>query len=302
MSHVQIVRKTLRFGAVTGPGASGCFAYHGVPGPGHHGGWRYPSQSAAAFAGFQPQGGELSDLAGLKLELPKHRGCPPTAISIAPDSPIHSCNLSFGGRHDDASRHVISPGNPFIGCPDDDFAMVSLVDAIPLISPLSRAIYWDGDASHMENADIEITEVTFPLRLEVWYGALPVRSHWRAPYIAHGAFSGADGFSQQMVVCLQGRRRIEVAAVASDGAATIQCYAGWPKKQEDTSADQLFSSPPLVLDDEGGTTLTVDSSGGGDIIGANAQFFGNGFNIFTVSVAFSGDADNIQVRVTANDE
>ncbi len=198
---------------------------------------------------------------------------PVTAICIAPDSAIHSCDIELAGKGGELHRHRVSPGNPLVGIEGDiDFALVSLPNMPPAIA-ITQAVthvdlLWDSSLIALPTVG---TVGGWPLRLEIWRGdTVPLRQHWRAPYFARGLFLLQDAGSGQgsddgsFYVCVDGRRKVDVTVFCADATDkndfTVSLYSVEPLYNRGTNHNvDNFISIPLVLDIAGNTSQTITS-------------------------------------------
>lgn len=143
------------------------------------------------------------------------------AISIASDSAIHSCDISPVGR-DEAGRTRVSPGNPMIAdFSGVDFCMVSIPVAIPMIDSSLGAtqVAWDAISARFTGVANDVW--SWPLRLELWYDMLPVRSHLRAPYHAAARVTNDAADSVSLYVCVDGRKQIAIDVIPNTATLTV---------------------------------------------------------------------------------
>jgi hypothetical protein len=264
-----VERSTLRFGARN---SDGTLAWCGVPGPASTGGAATTDGGdGLAALGFA----NTAEQAALRLSIPKRGGMFPSAISIAPDSAIHACDIALGGQNGEVHRHRISPGNPLIGNIAADFAMVTLPNAMPGIIHSATTIQWD--ASVVPTTGFTAGNAQWPLRLELWYGGLPIRGIYRAPYTAYGIFRTTGSAQERaMNVCVDGRKRVDVHLVCdgiTNGLVTMQAWSmeAWKIASQPT-VDGAYPTL-LVLNDNGDTTLTLDPTT--NILTSTVSFFGN---------------------------
>lgn len=295
MTSVQIRRQVLRFGHPLESETAGSeFVYTGVPGPPSNGGVLAPPADATLVGSFKID----PERAARRMAIPKINGQPPIAIAIAPDSAIQSCDLAVGGSHTESTRHRISPGNPFIGDLDADFATVTLPNSIPSIVQGDRLAIWDS---------VDINGAgSFPLRLELWYGALPVRTVFRAPYVASFIAEispDSDATERDLYVCVDGRQRVDVVMfdATGSGSNTFSCYAVEPFKK---------SSPSNYEDDDMMTLLPLNAAGDTAVAisqnennATRVSFNGTPMTVLRIRLIPDGSSgDTIHVRVKAYDD
>jgi hypothetical protein len=154
-----------------------------------------------------------------RVSVPRQSGL--RAISIASDSAIASCNISYGGPGDDQARAHVSVGQPFIGnFGEHDYAQINVPSSPPLFDALQTGVFMFDAIPVAINPTTAMW--TVPLRLNFWYGdALPVHGDVRAPLRARARVAFAGAASRSMVVCVDGRRRVAVIFKASAVGNTI---------------------------------------------------------------------------------
>lgn len=183
------------------------------------------------------------------------------AISISPDSAIHSCDIALGGRVS-GNRVRVSPGNPLLGSLDGhDFFAVSVPVSIPLITALAANNFvWDSVIVGQGPA----TSWAVPLRLELWYDDFPsVRGSQRASYHATARATLSVGQTVDFYVCTDGRGRV-VADVNPGGTTTSLTVLGVsPIHNTVTPAADTFSLQQILASavvPAGGKRYTVIDS------------------------------------------
>ncbi len=298
MGHIEIERKTLRWGNVGKfPTIGTVGRAMSIPGPSALGNGMCPPADATALAAYLAAA--ATGYGNQVLPLPRKHGASPIAVSIAPDSAIYACDLSLGGSDGESQRHRISPGNPLLlGCSAPDSVTVSLPTGIPVMTQPAGWALWDTQGISVGGS----TLYGFPLRLEVWYGdtieMLP-RSPQRAPYYARGFFNLVTSESRYFVVCVDGRRRIDISLYSFSGAGvtTVSAHSAFVTGsivpyQEGANWIQL----PLL--DDGSTTDTVT----GFDTGKTWSFNGNPMSLIRFTMARASNDSLSEVRITAWDE
>lgn len=157
-----------------------------------------------------------------QVNLPRRAGRPPAAVTVASDSPIHTCDIWIAGQGQEPSRFRVSPGIPLYLPQTDghDFVYVTIPIGMPLINAGATPILWDAQKVVHTAAGFSVW--TLPLKLNVWYGTLPPHaSDFRSPYVAKmDAVLGA-GESAFMYVCLDGRKSCSVHTLTSSAGLTL---------------------------------------------------------------------------------
>lgn len=292
MSHLITDRKTLFWGGqniLSSTGALVLFA-QAVPGLPSEGVAVQPSNDAVASWSF-PTGisTDVLQAYGQKITVPKDV----VAIGIAPDSSIAQCDLWIAGRGDELSRHRLSPGNPYIGCPDTDYALVTIPNSIGYLAQSAYTAV--ADCSMLEGS------ARFPLRLELFRGcnALPMRTHRRSPLVA--VFSaldidtGENGGIRQFFACVDGRNRISVQLFTDNANFTIACDA---MEAKPNNANNLTANAiALALDDAGSMSLAI-TAGNNALITLD----GNPITILRITATSAANDGRIQCRVMAWDD
>lgn len=258
MTAGYIIRRTLTF-----PGRSPVadqIVACAIPGPSWVGGVGY---APADVATFEPAPDAIVaqrwDKSVRRIELPVN-GCLPSAIALAPDSPIAEFDIAFRGDGGEMERHRVSAGNPFVGVPEGaDFAQVSIPDSIPVLdATASTAIYWDGVNLPNEDGESPARVIGWPLRMEMWFGDVPpIRSHLRAAHIAHAIMSTAET-TRLLYVCVSGRKRVSVIATAATG--TISCFAIGGIKDTNHPTIDTAHEIQLPLNPAGDLTLSLTAT------------------------------------------
>lgn len=290
-----VERKTLRWG---GSNTKGNVIYCGVPGPAAAGGAITHAAGAAAIATYI----QAAEDSYQRIDLGRrcHTSGPVRAISIAPDSAIHTCDIALAGRDGEIARHRISPGNPLIGTFEDDFALVSIPNSLPAAAKGSTVI------SH-DSADAPLTAGTqisgWPLRLEVWRGDnVPIRSDKRAGYYAHFVFAQAAGDDATAQVCVDGRRRISVTVDVTDvsgaGTCTTTMFGLEPRKVAGSPGNTRDTVIPVPLPlDLIGTLSATTVQGAPDTF----AFEGVPLTVLRIAIAQATESAIVQIHVKAYD-
>jgi hypothetical protein len=291
----QLERKTLYFG---GRNQAGDLFACGVPGPATDGGAiTFDADKAALVtAGFWPT--STAQESYRKIDLVPRGADPISAICIAPDSAIHTCDIALVGLDGELERHRVSPGNPLVGIPAGaGFALVSIPNSIPLFTDTGAGVlHWDS-AKMVDGSGGHV--VGFPLRLEVWHGNLPpMRGPYRAGYFAHMLFAIASGASRSLRVCVDGRSRVDVVTNSSAGTSTISMQASEALKRTftaDTGAQRrdTWASFTLPVTDAGGTSYTTTPN--------IVSFNGNPMTALVINIAQTVADAIVQVKVKAWD-
>ena len=154
---------------------------------------------------------------------------PVTAVAIAADCPFDTVDMVID-TISERSVHRIAVGAPYLGTiPTDADVWFAIPDAVPLIvrvpgtdaggSQSARAdltqLWWDCYAPVV--AGNGLSQLLYPIRLDVYRGGVPPVATARGVYAAHASFEivdvGAGVASQpQLVVLTHGRRRVRVTA------------------------------------------------------------------------------------------
>lgn len=251
--HIGKMRRAvIRFGGNPPTGSQQGYVNSGIPGPvdangglildgtGSGGGWEDEDLNQPTNSDFNTISQTWSKLA---LDAQSYgAGQAITAIAIAPDSAVHSCDLWFGGSPADTQRHRLSPGNPLImdmsdfrecyvtpvrSLGRDDTSQAAQTTA-GLATWLLNHLVWDsgdkGQTRQGTDGPFTVPAYSWPLRLELYFdGAKPVRSTQRATYsavtewILNGRGAGQTGSSANseeasLTVCVDGRSRFDVLA------------------------------------------------------------------------------------------
>lgn len=293
VSHVKVDRVSLAF-----PGQqAGSQIAKGLPHLPGYGLVSFPTVDSGGSAYANPTGsGDLVAHYGQRVVIP----CDTIAIGIAPDSIVHSCDIWIAGRNGAPDRHRVSPGNPYIGCPEADYVIVTVPNSIPA---LSTSFQYEAWSEHIPAYSLGAgTQVPgFPLRLEIMRGGgvVPMRAPVRSPQFERAAFidvdTGENGGVRDFYVCVDGRKQIRVTiSNGGSGDCTVQCWAweGMPSNDDTDDATLI----PLALDDAGATSLTI-ATGIVDMI----SFDGAPITILQVRVTAAANNANIFVTVGAWD-
>lgn len=287
-----VERSTLRWGG-RGPANGTDYRWCGIPAASVDGGFVSLAGDATPLASYLTAKNAYA-LSSRQLMLPKRNGMAPSAISIAPDSAIHACDVSLGGDGGDVTRHRVSPGNPLIGNLDADRAAVTLPFAVPVLAVTSgETLFSDATISPISGVDYGL----FPLRLELWYGGLPIRGIYRAPLAAYALFgsTGTD-VNRDFTVCVDGRKRIDVKMIVdgiTNGAATLKCFSMDAYKSTTALAD-LPINKQLELNDDGDTSILVDVTTG--VESTTVSFFGNPMTFLRVNLTITDAIVHVIVR------
>lgn len=296
MSHGSVERKTLRF---PGKNTFGDVVACGVPGPASSGG------AAVSRDGTESAYVNPADVAGVKITLPLDTNTkgPVVAIGIAPDSAIHTCDISLGGKDGEGERHRISPGNPLLGCMTEaDFAIVTIPNAVAGIVLDASQVAWDAvNAPLPGDTPGEIFLVPgYPLRLEIWRGGVaPIRSPKRAGYFAHAVLNlhsvgGGGAVDKDFFVCVDGRSKIDVTVSVDVAVIEVTMYSVEAAKVsgalESTQDDALYV--PLALD-ESGVLVAAVAAGSAQIF----SFNGNPITLLRVNVSVAGGGFDVNAQI-----
>jgi hypothetical protein len=274
MSHVQIRRHVVRFGGVTSDGE---IVYAGIPGPPHAGSAIAAAPDRATYASYANEAGDVA----FRLPLGRMNGASPLAIAIAPDSAIHSCDIALAGAQTEGDRHRVSPGNPLVGCLDADYVTITL--------------FHDSVGAPSGIATVE----SFPLRLELWYGSLPVRTHRRAGYFAHFLAAVDVDETRDFYVCVDGRNRVDVTINGSAGGGTVTVSAFDHVVLKKSAAEDDSMAVALPLNEAGDLTVAIDNTAETN---TRFSFYGNPLTVLRIRLAGSVDASLAQIRVHAQDD
>lgn len=215
-----IVRKIIRFPFVAE--GSGTWVATAIPGPPVNGTAGF--MQSTTWSMTDPSGGTLEQCVQ-KVNLPRRRGL--RAISVAPDSAISSCDISFGSVGDDSQRQRVAVGQPLIGGVDEahDFILVSVPMSFPLIGalPTSASPSFAFDGMPTQAGAGQPPAWAWPLRLNFWYGdALPVHGDKRSPYHGRVIFNlAAVVASCNAYFCVDGRKFVSVIAYAESATFTV---------------------------------------------------------------------------------
>ncbi len=293
MSHGKIQRVTIGFPGLNEDGST---FIGGIPGPEVSSGGVMSPEDRSTFIGNGITTGYIQDpkKSYRKITLPKVRGMQLSYLGIAPDSAIHSADIALQGEGGAFLRGRISPGNPLLGCQDADWALVSVPNSLVGVPASSNSIV-GHDIVGFRNAGASLDFGGWPLRLELGYGSiLPVRSPERAVYVGHFLGTPASGQSRTFRICVDGRRRIDVACNSSGGTSTLTAFALESFKTQNAPLIDTSTAFPLPLDDAGSTSLAIGSA-------LNVSFFGNPISILELVVAQTVATGVIQLHVKAYD-
>ena len=203
---MYVQRQTLRFPIAN---SNAVLTAVGVPGPAEFGSTMAQNSGATSVGKIvrpDPFGSTWQD-AITRLPILDRNGLPLLAISIAPDSALACCDIWLN-EDSDLGRYRCSPGNPvFADFSQHSFVNITLPYAVPItISPTLTAV-WDGQILRSTTMSQDIFQL--PLRLDLWYGGVPVRFGNRAPYHAHVEMVMATAASTlAWWFCVDGRRRV----------------------------------------------------------------------------------------------
>jgi hypothetical protein len=275
----------------------------GVPGPASVGGFGTPLSQAAAIHADYPSQEAFRGYE--RLDFPQTID-PPRAIGIAADSAIQCCDIALVGNDGEMERHRISPGNPLIGCMEGkEYALISIPNAIPpmLVAAITaRTLVWDsvGVAPFTGFAEAGALLAGFPLRLEVWRGeTFPMRTHRRAPLYSHAILAFIpEQTDPHFVVCVDGRRRIDVQVYAQDSDVTFTA----------TQLEAMIPFQPVapgeIIDNVAETVLSIDGNPTATVLdGTMGVFSLEGNPITVLDLKCSGDGSGyVQLRVFAWDD
>jgi hypothetical protein len=236
-------------------------------------------------------------VAKFKILIPQkhHTQGPVRAIGIAPDSLIHTCDVSILGKGGEMDRQRCSPGNPVLVSSDAeaDFALIAILSSIPPLTDNGSAKDATGiDASVIGQID-EANVFGYPLRLEIWRGDIPpMRVHTRAAMVAEGCGEivfedndWANTSARTFYLCTDGRKSMSIQIEATQGQCSIECFAREAHKTPGGSADVDHGSRvQMVLDDAGSTSLSMDAAGSADPISRSIQFSGSAPTLLEIKV------------------
>ena len=232
MSHGNVIRRTIAFPSLNAGGAGGK-ASNAIPDPRSS---RLPYVVPSGDTSLDPAALSTYDDAARVISIPSGT----VAIGIAPDSLIHSCDISLTG--DPANAIRVAPGLPLLGCRGEEKALITL-PTMPYGVALTATTVTPG-AAGVYPADGQDVAM-WPLRLEFFRGdVMPMRTdHRRAPMVAKARVVTEAAVDRFVYVCVDGRRKIALAVAPStqDVTVTVTGLVGYA----------------LALDDLGTTTVTV---------------------------------------------
>lgn len=310
MGHAHIERCTLSF---PGPNSKGTLCAAGIPEVADAGGARFPTNAPSLGSGSSTVGAYVNLAADCYHRIPLHaKDSPVRAISIAPDSAIHTCDVALAGKDGELERHRISPGNPLVGCRSDaDWAFVSIPNSIPVLLDAATIVAADGIKTALDSR-LGAASIGWPLRLELWRGeCVELRSPQRAAYFSHSIYSLTDDGAAEgattadFFICVDGRKRIDVTVwltdPINDESVTITAFACEAFKQASPSQGlDLRVEIPLVLDAAGNTSVIVAKN-----VPTTFSLDGNPITLLKIHLALvlSGGADAAtpQLHVKAYD-
>lgn len=282
MSTVLVERHTLRFPFKNSALALVSRSIPGDPDTGTH----ISMFSPAPFSNIPTRNAEASAQA---VVIPKRRdGLQLMAISIAPDSPIHSADIAIGVQQTEVQRHRISPGNPLIGNFDQwDTISVTLPFGMPYVGGSGfNNFFWDTTPDNVAGG----TYWGFPLRLECWYGALPVRMDRRAAYRGFARMTFLSAGNRRFGICVDGRTKIAVEIIAGAGStctytiAQVACDLNTgltASPDAGISADRVITGPTAAA---AGALVRFDVLPNATAFGSPYQFL-----VVTLTEAVAGD-------------
>lgn len=225
-----------------------------------------------------------------------HGDMPITGASLAPDSPIGQVLLLPGGNNASSQAYEVNAQNPYVG-DFDGYDQISIAPriGIPGLSTLNNYV-WDGSLL----AGGGSTLWTLPVRLYLWYGVIPRPSSGRAPYNAHARFQMTGPDTANMIVCVDGRTRIEVYYLPTTTTSTITIAGSISMVPGSVDASPTFVqilqqvNPGIALHKHYITSLTTS---GNDSLSAPWHLI----NITVNDTAVGGNGLGHQVLVRAYD-
>lgn len=148
----------------------------------------------------------------------RNHGEPLVGIGISPDSALHSALINIPG--DDFTGHVVVPGSPLVipAGAEVNTIYASARCNIPVIFPATPnddgTTAWDASLGTITgNA---LGSWGWPLRLELYYGAIPMRSPYRSPLVSSiSVLAPANGHLFAALIPVDGRRTIDLAVIGT---------------------------------------------------------------------------------------
>jgi hypothetical protein len=206
----------------------------------------------------------LLDQVPQRVAIPKlYNNCPLSGISIAPDSAVFDCDLAVAGVESNSTKHRISPGNPYIGNLDDfDVASISLNRSFPIIVTSGTSFAWD--AVPTQSPLFGGGFWGWPLKLNLWYGQMPIAARKRASYDARLRVTLAAGETAKFFMCVDGRSKISVdwnMSTATGTFTAFHTYAGITSAAptRDISVNQNIAGPTALAAGSSRTTLLTST-------------------------------------------
>lgn len=205
-------------------GTSGSLNETGQPGQvGSGAGYETRMSTSETFTRGDGPNAQTGDSWLHRVNVPKsHLDLPLVGIGISPDSHIHSCGISLPETLNEG--RTISPGNPLLiehQPASHTFDAFTRVDVRAVSPPDGLVSGWEAVLTPDQS---NISVLGFPLRLELYYGVIPPRSQHRAPLHASWLVTTAPNKTATFVVCVDGRRRIEIEMLGKT-AGTLNTFS-----------------------------------------------------------------------------
>lgn len=197
--------------------------------------------AATSFSISDPAGAKWEQIAqSVHVARPKDHG-PLMGISIAPDSPIGQCDIMLapGGNADLASMRRVSVGNPYVGQIDVNTVLVGLPIAMPQIGGAQTTgnVLWDGSLILIPALSASPLW-QYPLKLQLWYGQVPIVTAKRAPLHARTIMSIPAANTTSLYVITDGRRRTVIDVFTNGANRSINIF--------EMNATKLLGGAPFV--------------------------------------------------------
>jgi hypothetical protein len=231
----------------------------------------------------------------------------PRGICIAPDSAIAECDIWLNSQSTEATHFRVSPGNPMVGdLTGVGFVGVSCPNPMPTIKRTpddgwpNPLMAWDASLATATYLNSDVWQ--FPLRLEWWYGCnIELRANRRAPYRATWQNNIVTGGGvSSMVICVDGRQRIELGIFTTNATTTLRVYelSGVPARSG--LATDVPATRIMVLDDAGNTSRLLPNSLAGTGTGTmnSFSFSGNPMQMILVELTDSAGTGPLVVPPT----
>lgn len=177
---------------------------------------------------------------------PLAHGLPLVGIGIAADSGIAACTL-----HQNGNSYRVTPGNPVQV--DDPFGITATIQASIPALPVGDSAFIAWDAEPITSGNEQVWG--WPLRLELYYGAIPQRSGRDISVGRVFVTHDDDGLTSTVYFITDGRSSADLVVDSSNTIATVSVVAIDGKADVATidrrfdvsDSSQLLAPTPLTI-------------------------------------------------------